>query len=134
MGTTQITEELKDLMNLFPCIHLTPVLDAEPADEASTSNLNKFKQYQLQKSRHRDKSISATFHHKILRGDKDVEDLVVHREGFDVPSSWLGKRYYLLVIILLITGLSAFAILPLLLKVNKKKVTFKKKIEYKEAY
>ena len=95
----------------FPYIQVTPVLDAEPADESSSSNLENFKHKKIQENRHRDREISATFHHIILRGEKDIDDLVINREGCEVPSSWLGNGFYVLVFILFITGLPLFGML-----------------------
>ena len=104
INTAEITFALNKLMAKKKILQLSPVLQVTPADDETKKKLKEFRENCIASNKHRDSGISATVIYKMMRHCKQVDDLVVFKEGTTVPKFWLSKVEFCLLFLFFALG------------------------------
>eukprot|EP00092_Neocalanus_flemingeri_P035332 GFUD01038442.1.p1 GENE.GFUD01038442.1~~GFUD01038442.1.p1 ORF type:complete len:379 (+),score=41.05 GFUD01038442.1:26-1162(+) len=121
-----LSASMTKLISKTPYLIVSEIIQAEPADEESHSNLKKFKQKYIDMNKHRDKAISATFFYKMLRNGTAVDDIVVFADNSSKPKVIFGTGYGCIICVSLLIGCPLIALLLLKRKIVRRIIVFKK--------
>ena len=88
---SEITFDLNRMLAKKNVLQLSPVLQVSPADDETKKKLKDFRDDCIASNKHIDTNISATVIYKMVRHGKQVDNLVVFKEGTAVPKQWLSK-------------------------------------------
>ena len=87
----EITFDLNKMLAKKNVLQLSPVLKVISVDDETTKKLKDFGYDCIANNKHRDTNISANLIYKMMRHGKQVDNLVVFKEGTAVPDYWLSK-------------------------------------------
>ena len=105
INITEITFALNKMLSKNKILQLSPGLQVTPADDETKKYLTEFIETCVANNKHRDTNISASFLYKMIRNGKQVDDLLVFKEGVTVPKYWLSKGGFCSVALFLAIGL-----------------------------
>ena len=101
----EICSDIHKLLSKKDFIQLSPILNVTPADDETKKYLREFMESCVASNKHRDTNISASFLYKMIRHGKQVDHLLVFKEGVTVPKCWLSKGGFCCVALFLALGL-----------------------------
>jgi hypothetical protein len=100
-----ICSDVHKLLSKKDVIQLSLNLNVSPADDQTKKYLEEFIETCVATNKHRDTNISASFLYKMIRNGKQVDDLLVFKEGVTVPKYWLSKGGFCSVALFFAIGL-----------------------------
>ena len=101
----EICSDIHNLLSKKDFIQLSPILNVTPADDETKKYLREFLDTCVASNKHRDSNISASFLYKMIRHGKQVDHLLVFKEGVTVPKYWLSEEGFCCVALFLALGL-----------------------------
>ena len=101
----EICSDLHKILSKNDFTQLSPMLIVTPADDETKKYLTEFIETCVANNKHRDTNISASFLYKMIRNGKQVDDLLVFKEGVTVPKYWLSRGGFCYVALFLAIGL-----------------------------
>ena len=104
INMAEFSSNLNKLLSKKKIVQLSPVFQVTPADDETKKKLKEFRENSIASHKHRDTSISATIIYKMMRHGKQVDNLVVFKEGTAVSEKWLSKGYLWLVYLFFALG------------------------------